>query len=40
MYCLIFVIGTLGNLLVMLVVVRNKSMQNPTNLFIANLVNT
>lgn len=36
-YILIFLIGMFGNLLVILVVMRNKSMQTVTNLFITNL---
>lgn len=36
-YSLIFVIGITGNLLVVYVVVRKKSMQSVTNLFIMNL---
>jgi heme/copper-type cytochrome/quinol oxidase subunit 2 len=36
-YSLIFVIGITGNLLVVYVVVRKKSMRSVTNLFIMNL---
>lgn len=36
-YCVIFVVGISGNLLVVYVVVRNPSMQTITNVFIANL---
>ena len=37
LYCSIFLIGIFGNLLVTYVVLKNKSMQNPTNLFITSL---
>jgi len=37
LYCVIFVLGIAGNSLVVYVIVRNKSMQNPTNIFINNL---
>ena len=37
LYGLIFVIGSSGNVLVTYVILRNKSMQNPTNIFISNL---
>ena len=36
-YCVIFVLGISGNLLVVYVVVRNKSMHTITNIFITNL---
>jgi hypothetical protein len=37
LYAFVFCVGTLGNALVVYIILRNKSMQNPTNLFIANL---
>ena len=36
-YFVIFIVGIFGNLLVVYVVVRNKSMQTITNIFITNL---
>ena len=36
-YTVIFILGVSGNLLVVFVVVRNKSMQTITNIFITNL---
>ena len=36
-YCIIFLLGVTGNALVVYVVVRNKSMQTITNIFITNL---
>ena len=36
-YIVIFIVGISGNLLVVFVVVRNKSMQTITNIFITNL---
>jgi len=36
-YFVIFLLGTFGNLLVTFVILRNRSMRNPTNLFITNL---
>lgn len=36
-YFIIFLLGTFGNLLVTFVILRNRSMRNPTNLFITNL---
>lgn len=36
-YTIIFVLGLLGNLIVCLVVIKNKAMQTVTNLFISNL---
>ncbi|CAH1784323.1 unnamed protein product [Owenia fusiformis] len=36
-YCVIFLLGVTGNSLVVFVVVRNKSMQSITNIFITNL---
>ncbi|KAL8620583.1 hypothetical protein ACOMHN_063646 [Nucella lapillus] len=36
-YSLIFLLGTLGNILVVYVVLRNKAMQTITNIFITNL---
>ena len=36
-YCLIFLLGIVGNSLVVFVVCRNKSMQSVTNVFITNL---
>ena len=36
-YCVIFLFGITGNSLVVYVVVRNKSMQSITNIFITNL---
>ena len=37
LYTVIFILGVSGNLLVVFVVVRNKSMQTITNIFITNL---
>ena len=37
MYCVIFLLGVSGNALVVYVVVRNKTMQTITNIFITNL---
>ncbi len=37
LYAVIFILGVSGNLLVVYVVVRNKSMQTITNIFITNL---
>lgn len=37
LYCIIFVLGNTGNCLVVFVVIRNKSMQTITNIFITNL---
>lgn len=37
MYCIIFLLGVAGNLLVVYIVLRNKTMQTITNLFITNL---
>jgi hypothetical protein len=37
LYGLIFALGTFGNVLVAYVILKNRSMQNPTNIFIANL---
>ena len=37
LYGLIFALGTVGNVLVAYVILKNRSMQNPTNIFIANL---
>lgn len=37
LYIIIFVLGIFGNFLVSFVVLRQKSMQNVTNFFIANL---
>ncbi len=37
LYVIVVVLGTFGNLLVVLTVTRAKCMQNPTNIFIANL---
>jgi neuropeptide Y receptor len=37
LYCLIFTLGVSGNFLVVFVVIRNKTMQTITNIFIANL---
>ena len=36
-YVVIFIMGVFGNTLVILVIVRNKSMQTPTNIFIVNM---
>ena len=36
-YCIIFLLGIVGNSLVVFVVCRNKSMQSVTNVFITNL---
>jgi hypothetical protein len=36
-YCVIFMLGIIGNSLVVFVVCRNKSMQSVTNVFITNL---
>lgn len=37
LYIIIFIIGTLGNLLVVLVVCRTREMRNTTNFFLVNL---
>ena len=36
-YLIIFVLGVFGNTLVILVILRNKAMQTPTNIFIVNM---
>ena len=36
-YLVIFALGFFGNLLVILVVARNRAMQTPTNIFIVNM---
>lgn len=37
LYAIVFCVGILGNSLVVYIILKNQAMQNPTNLFIANL---
>jgi hypothetical protein len=37
LYVAVFFVGTFGNILVVQVILTNKTMRNPTNLFITNL---
>lgn len=37
LYAIIFILGIIGNALVIFIVVRNKAMQGITNIFISNL---
>ena len=36
-HCLIFVVSLIGNIIIGIIVYRTKSMQNPSNFFIANM---
>ncbi|CAF1152423.1 unnamed protein product [Adineta steineri] len=37
LYLIVFIVGTVGNLLVIIVIQRNRSMRTVTNMFIMNL---
>ncbi|CAF4518200.1 unnamed protein product, partial [Rotaria socialis] len=37
LYVIVFIVGTIGNLLVIIVIQRNRSMRTVTNIFIMNL---